>query len=43
MKNRQKMMTLLQEEAELEEIVKMVGMDAFSRRQTENGSSPIDP
>ena len=30
MKNRQKMMTLLQEEAELEEIVKMVGMDALS-------------
>ncbi|MCL2863930.1 MAG: V-type ATP synthase subunit A [Lachnospiraceae bacterium] len=28
--NRQKMMTLLQEEAELEEIVKMVGMDALS-------------
>ena len=30
MKHRQKMMTLLQEEAELEEIVKMVGMDALS-------------
>lgn len=30
MKYRQKMMTLLQEEAELEEIVKMVGMDALS-------------
>lgn len=30
MENRQKMMTLLQEEAELEEIVKMVGMDALS-------------
>ena len=30
MANRQKMMTLLQEEAELEEIVKMVGMDALS-------------
>lgn len=30
MKNRQKMMSLLQEEAELEEIVKMVGMDALS-------------
>ena len=30
MKGRQKMMTLLQEEAELEEIVKMVGMDALS-------------
>ena len=30
MEGRQKMMTLLQEEAELEEIVKMVGMDAFS-------------
>ena len=30
MKLRQKMMTLLQEEAELEEIVKMVGMDALS-------------
>ena len=30
MKDRQKMMTLLQEEAELEEIVKMVGMDALS-------------
>ena len=31
MEGRQKMMTLLQEEAELEEIVKMVGMDALSR------------
>ncbi|MCU6762765.1 V-type sodium ATPase catalytic subunit A [uncultured Roseburia sp.] len=30
MVNRQKMMTLLQEEASLEEIVKMVGMDALS-------------
>lgn len=30
MDNRQKMMSLLQEEAELEEIVKMVGMDALS-------------
>ena len=30
MDNRQKMMALLQEEAELEEIVKMVGMDALS-------------
>lgn len=30
MQYRQKMMTLLQEEAELEEIVKMVGMDALS-------------
>ncbi len=30
MENRQKMMALLQEEAELEEIVKMVGMDALS-------------
>lgn len=30
MSNRQKMMTLLQEEAELDEIVKMVGMDALS-------------
>lgn len=30
MENRQKMMTLLQEEASLEEIVKMVGMDALS-------------
>ena len=30
MENRQKMMGLLQEEAELEEIVKMVGMDALS-------------
>ena len=30
MENRQKMMTILQEEAELEEIVKMVGMDALS-------------
>ena len=30
MVDRQKMMTLLQEEAELEEIVKMVGMDALS-------------
>ena len=30
MELRQKMMTLLQEEAELEEIVKMVGMDALS-------------
>ena len=30
MANRQKMMMLLQEEAELEEIVKMVGMDALS-------------
>ena len=30
MESRQKMMTLLQEEAELEEIVKMVGMDALS-------------
>ena len=30
MSNRQKMMSLLQEEAELEEIVKMVGMDALS-------------
>ncbi len=30
MSNRQKMMTLLQEEANLEEIVKMVGMDALS-------------
>lgn len=30
MTGRQKMMTLLQEEAELEEIVKMVGMDALS-------------
>lgn len=30
MEGRQKMMTLLQEESELEEIVKMVGMDALS-------------
>ncbi|MFV0517326.1 MAG: V-type ATP synthase subunit A [Aminipila sp.] len=30
MKNRQSMMSLLQDEAELEEIVKMVGMDALS-------------
>ena len=30
MEGRQKMMTLLQEEAELEEIVKMIGMDALS-------------
>jgi len=30
MDNRQKMMLLLQEEAELDEIVKMVGMDALS-------------
>ena len=30
MEGRQKMMTLLQEEAELEEIVKMVGLDALS-------------
>ena len=30
MENRQKMMTLLQDEASLEEIVKMVGMDALS-------------
>ncbi len=30
MEGRQKLMTLLQEEAELEEIVKMVGMDALS-------------
>lgn len=30
MESRQKMMSLLQEEAELEEIVKMVGMDALS-------------
>lgn len=30
MENRQKMMALLQEEAELDEIVKMVGMDALS-------------
>ena len=30
MEDRQKMMSLLQEEAELEEIVKMVGMDALS-------------
>ena len=30
MENRQKLMSLLQEEAELEEIVKMVGMDALS-------------
>ena len=30
LEGRQKMMTLLQEEAELEEIVKMVGMDALS-------------
>ena len=30
MEGRQKMMTLLQDEAELEEIVKMVGMDALS-------------
>jgi len=30
MKDRQKMMNLLQEESELEEIVKMVGMDALS-------------
>ena len=30
MEGRQKMMTLLQEEAEVEEIVKMVGMDALS-------------
>ncbi|MDY3122470.1 V-type ATP synthase subunit A [Clostridiaceae bacterium 68-1-5] len=30
MENRQKMMSLLQDEAELEEIVKMVGMDALS-------------
>ena len=30
MVDRQKMMTLLQEEAELDEIVKMVGMDALS-------------
>lgn len=30
MEDRQKMMTLLQEEAELEEIVQMVGMDALS-------------
>ncbi len=29
--NRQKLMTLLQEEAELDEIVKMVGMDALSK------------
>ena len=29
MANRQKMMSLLQEESELEEIVKMVGMDAL--------------
>ena len=30
MEDRQKMMSLLQDEAELEEIVKMVGMDALS-------------
>ena len=30
MAKRQEMMTLLQEEAELDEIVKMVGMDALS-------------
>ena len=30
MSDRQKMMSLLQEEAELEEIVQMVGMDALS-------------
>ena len=30
MENRQKLMSLLQDEAELEEIVKMVGMDALS-------------
>ena len=30
MEGRQKMMSLLQEEAGLEEIVKMVGMDALS-------------
>ncbi|MCR5203282.1 MAG: V-type ATP synthase subunit A [Lachnospiraceae bacterium] len=30
-KDRQKLMTLLQEEAELDEIVKMVGMDALSK------------
>ena len=30
MTNRQKMMSLLQDEAELDEIVKMVGMDALS-------------
>ena len=44
MEDRQKMMTLLQEEAELEEIVKMVGMDALSPDRTaENGSSPFYP
>ena len=30
MEDRQKMMTILQEEAELNEIVQMVGMDALS-------------
>lgn len=43
MEGRQKMMTLLQEEAELEEIVKMVGMDCtFTVRPSEDGSSKID-
>ena len=38
------MMTLLQEEAELEEIVKMVGMDALSPGdRLENGSGQIHP
>ena len=32
MKLRQRMMTILQEEAELEEIVKLVGMDALSAK-----------
>ena len=37
-------MSLLQDEAELEEIVKMVGMDALSAdRPSEDGSSTIYP
>ena len=44
MQSRQKMMSLLQEEAELEEIVKMVGMDAlFGSRPAEDGGSPVHP
>ena len=38
------MMTLLQEEAELEEIVKMVGMDALSPGdRLKIGSCALDP
>ena len=44
MEDRQKMMSLLQDEAELEEIVKMVGMDALSPGdRLKDGSSPFHP